>query len=89
MGMVAILVKWPQTNITSILFYILITPVHEIWVQINSPSISEKKMFRYKSGRPKWVALDERSKVRLTFGAYVKTSVSLGLKFLASIMIST
>ena len=35
------------------------------------------------------MALDERSKVNLNFGAYYKTSVSLGLKFLANIMIST
>ena len=34
------------------------------------------------------MALDERSKVSLTFGAYNKTSISLGLTFLAGIMIS-
>ena len=37
MGMVAILVKWPKTNIISILFYLMNTP-YQIWV------ISEKKV---------------------------------------------
>ena len=41
-------------------------------------------MVRYACGRPKWVALDERSKVSFTFGAYIK-----GLTFLTSIMIAT
>ena len=38
----------------------------------NSPMISEKKVFRYVCVRPKCVALDERSKVSLTFCAYIK-----------------
>ena len=52
----------------------------------NSKMISEKQMFRYICGSPnEYVALDERSKVSLTF--VYKTIVSLGQTFLASSMI--
>ena len=40
--------------------------------ELNSPMISEKKMLRYVCGSSKKVALDERSKLSLTFGAYIK-----------------
>ena len=40
--------------------------------EFKKPSDFVEKMFIYVCGCPKWVALDERSKVSLTFGAYIK-----------------
>ena len=63
MGMVAILVKWPKTNIEFILFYLLKTP-YEIWVQT-------AQWFLKKWCLDMHVAVqNERSAVSLTFGAY-------------------
>ena len=38
-------------------------------------------MFRYVCGSPKWLALDERSKVSLTFDAYIKPVSHISRKF--------
>ena len=56
MGMVAILVKWPKTNIIFILFDLLNTP-YEIQIQ-TAQWFLRKKMLRYVCGSSKWVALD-------------------------------
>ena len=60
-------------------FVIVVFPdhTHLLFFSSNRPVISEKKMF------------DMCGKMNLIFGAHYKTSVLLGITFLASIMIST
>ena len=56
-------------------------------MKFDSQVFSEKKMFWYVCGSPKWVALDEKSKVSLTFGTYTKPCLIRFNISLTSIMI--
>ena len=58
----------PKNNIIFKLFYLLNTPN---WVRTAQWILRKRCLDMYKAV-PIWVALDERSKVSLTFGAYIK-----------------
>ena len=51
--------------------------------EFKQPSDFWEKMFRYVCGSPNWGVFDERSKVSLTYGTYIKlmSRIKISLKY--------